>query len=74
MLYEELLQEQERKQALQNRIMEMKEHQILRKAYKYIDEGVSADIAMNGNQYLKLRDEEHKVSKQRTKDQRMDDN
>ena len=63
MLYEELLHEQERKQALQNRVMEMKEHQILRKAHKFIDEGVSADIAINGNQYLKIRDEEHKVSK-----------
>jgi hypothetical protein len=29
--------------------MEMKEHQILRKAHKLIDEGFSADISKNGN-------------------------
>lgn len=49
MLYEEILHDQERKQALQHRIMEMKEHDILRKAHKLIDQGHSADIAQNGN-------------------------
>jgi hypothetical protein len=49
MHYEELLHDQERKQALQHRIMEMKEHDILRKAHRMIEEGHSADIAKNGN-------------------------
>lgn len=63
MLYEDLLQDQLKKQALHHRVQEIKEHDIIRKAHKLIDQGHSADIAQNGNQYLKQRDMEHQELK-----------